>query len=229
MQHNARNLALSPDESSCGTSLSSIEEGRRSWEQGERDDVDRTTISTATDTPNSDEYRPRSGRYAERSSLRMPDSPTCESEAQRKRRYDSSDDNPSSARDPLIEPLTSRQARRSRARNGWKRVSDHVIGGDVLLHSTFSGGGVGGNDDQDATLTTREEMVQDMQDKIRNSLEFSTMHCLIAISVYLGLAVLAFSFVFDRWTVVDSMYFAVVTFTTIGEFLVVFRFLSWYC
>ncbi|EEC44725.1 predicted protein, partial [Phaeodactylum tricornutum CCAP 1055/1] len=39
---------------------------------------------------------------------------------------------------------------------------------------------------------------------------------MIAIALYLSVAVMAFSFVFDHWTIVDSMYFAVVTFTTIG-------------
>lgn len=33
---------------------------------------------------------------------------------------------------------------------------------------------------------------------------------------YLLLAIVAFSFVFERWTVIDSLYFAVATFTTVG-------------
>ena len=35
-------------------------------------------------------------------------------------------------------------------------------------------------------------------------------------SLYLFLAVVGFSFVVERWTVLDSLYFAVVLFTTVG-------------
>jgi uncharacterized membrane protein YccC len=38
----------------------------------------------------------------------------------------------------------------------------------------------------------------------------------LALAVYLLISIIAFSFVFERWTIIDSMYFAVVTFTTIG-------------
>ena len=33
---------------------------------------------------------------------------------------------------------------------------------------------------------------------------------------YLLMAIVAFSFVFEKWTVIDSLYFAVATFTTVG-------------
>ena len=46
--------------------------------------------------------------------------------------------------------------------------------------------------------------------------EFSLPQCLVAIAVYLIIAVLAYSFVFEQWTTVDACYFAVVSFTTIG-------------
>ena len=42
------------------------------------------------------------------------------------------------------------------------------------------------------------------------------MDCLCAFLVYLSISVIAHSFVFERWSVIDSIYFAVVTFTTIG-------------
>lgn len=40
--------------------------------------------------------------------------------------------------------------------------------------------------------------------------------CFLAIAVYLFIGVIAFSFVFERWTIIDSVYFSVVTFTTVG-------------
>jgi Ion channel len=37
-------------------------------------------------------------------------------------------------------------------------------------------------------------------------------------------AVIAFSFLWEKWTIIDSVYFATVTFTSVGEFgLVKFR------
>lgn len=33
---------------------------------------------------------------------------------------------------------------------------------------------------------------------------------------YLGMAVISYSYIFERWTIVDSLYFAVATFTTVG-------------
>jgi potassium channel subfamily K, other eukaryote len=46
--------------------------------------------------------------------------------------------------------------------------------------------------------------------------DFSLLDCFLALAVYLLISIIAFSFVFERWTIIDSMYFAVVTFTTIG-------------
>jgi hypothetical protein len=46
--------------------------------------------------------------------------------------------------------------------------------------------------------------------------DFTLKDCVIALLVFLAISVIAFSFVFEKWTVIDSMYFAVVTFTTTG-------------
>jgi potassium channel subfamily K len=40
--------------------------------------------------------------------------------------------------------------------------------------------------------------------------------CVFYTVIYMGIAVIAFSFVFEKWTIIDSMYFAVSTFTTCG-------------
>jgi potassium channel subfamily K len=40
--------------------------------------------------------------------------------------------------------------------------------------------------------------------------------CLFYTSIYMVVSVIAFSFVFEKWTIIDSLYFAVSTFTTCG-------------
>lgn len=42
------------------------------------------------------------------------------------------------------------------------------------------------------------------------------LKCVACIVLYLCLAVLAFSVVFETWSITDALYYAVVTFTTIG-------------
>lgn len=41
--------------------------------------------------------------------------------------------------------------------------------------------------------------------------------CITYLSAYLLVAVVAYCFVFEKWTVIDALYFAVATFTTVGE------------
>jgi hypothetical protein len=41
--------------------------------------------------------------------------------------------------------------------------------------------------------------------------------CAVYLSTYIVIAVLAFSFVFEKWSIIDSVYFAVSTFTTVGK------------
>jgi hypothetical protein len=48
--------------------------------------------------------------------------------------------------------------------------------------------------------------------------DFTLWDCFFALLAYLAISVIAYSFVFEKWSVIDSMYFAVVTFTTIGTY-----------
>ena len=41
--------------------------------------------------------------------------------------------------------------------------------------------------------------------------------CLTCVAVYLAVAVVAYSFVLEHWTIIDALYFAVSTFTTVGK------------
>lgn len=40
--------------------------------------------------------------------------------------------------------------------------------------------------------------------------------CLFYVFIYFASAVIAYSYVFEKWPIVDSLYFAVATFTTVG-------------
>lgn len=71
--------------------------------------------------------------------------------------------------------------------------------------------------DSKETMEQRKSLYeQEMKEEIRSGLEFSLAHCIVAIVVYMSVAVLAYSLVFENWPIVDSIYFATVTFTTIG-------------
>ena len=46
--------------------------------------------------------------------------------------------------------------------------------------------------------------------------KFSRRECLFVIAGYLLLGVIAYSYIFEDWPIIDSVYFSVVTFTTVG-------------
>ena len=45
---------------------------------------------------------------------------------------------------------------------------------------------------------------------------FTLVECLLAVTSYLGTGVLAYSVIFEKWSIVDALYFSVVSFTTVG-------------
>jgi potassium channel subfamily K len=46
--------------------------------------------------------------------------------------------------------------------------------------------------------------------------EFGVIHCVAAWVVYLGISIVAYSYVFEQWTAIEAAYYACVSFTTIG-------------
>lgn len=93
----------------------------------------------------------------------------------------------------------------------WKRVGDHVQTGEFLVtHDTAVSMAAG--DDPEERRSKRARAQQD----IRSHMEFSLTQCLLAIAAYMAVAVIAFSFLLENWSVIDSIYFSVVTFTTVG-------------
>lgn len=45
------------------------------------------------------------------------------------------------------------------------------------------------------------------------------MFGLFNLALYYLAAVIAFSFLWEKWTIIDSVYFATVTFTSVGEYV----------
>jgi potassium channel subfamily K len=48
------------------------------------------------------------------------------------------------------------------------------------------------------------------------SLGFTIRECVVSIGAYLLMGVLAYSVVFEKWSIIDALYFSVTTFTTVG-------------
>lgn len=51
----------------------------------------------------------------------------------------------------------------------------------------------------------------------QSSTIFSLRECLVAIGSYLSLGAVAYTRVFENWSLVDSLYFSVVSFSTVGK------------
>jgi hypothetical protein len=59
----------------------------------------------------------------------------------------------------------------------------------------------------------RRQAFEDFQ----KGMTFSVQQCLMAIVSYVAVSIVLFSFVLEpQWTIIDSCYFAVSTFTTVG-------------
>lgn len=84
------------------------------------------------------------------------------------------------------------------------------------------------SDGEDTTGITSKKDGNSGEDSINNedsySLSFDkSLHknrvltkCFVAIILYMAVGVLSFSRLFEKWPIVDSLYFSVVTFTTVG-------------
>jgi hypothetical protein len=86
----------------------------------------------------------------------------------------------------------------------WSAVKKHMEDGDFLVYGSSQGDDPG----QDSTL-------DDTMHEIRSGI--ATWQCIVAIVVYLTIGTFCYSFIFEpSWSIVDSCFFAVTTFTTVG-------------
>jgi hypothetical protein len=89
----------------------------------------------------------------------------------------------------------------------WAILRQHVHNHDFHIHdkvrqnALFQSTRRGGTAEQDSVHFRDIDLPYD----------FSLLDCLLALMAYLAISVIAYSFVFEKWSMIDSMYFAVVT------------------
>ena len=102
----------------------------------------------------------------------------------------------------------------SRMTNKWGNIKDQM-NPDQWMRALESAQSLGwGSGLSDGRLMSREELMEHAQEKIRTLGEINMWHCLVAVLIYIGISVACFSFwLEEKWTIVDSIYFAFVTFS----------------
>lgn len=61
-----------------------------------------------------------------------------------------------------------------------------------------------------------DEQKSDFGSAIKEHMELKLWVCVVAMVVYLAVGSISYSYVFEQWSIVDSLYFSMVTFTTVG-------------
>lgn len=92
------------------------------------------------------------------------------------------------------------------AQSRWKKISAKVDTGELLLmghHQQHQQQQRESSIHQDRTLAQqlRSKAVEEMQ----SALDFSLWHCLLAVLLYVAVAVVVYSFIFDNMTIIDAM------------------------
>ena len=114
-----------------------------------------------------------------------------------------------------ISPSSSMRQQAPRTRSGkelWAIVRRHVFGEDFHIRDTVRSAAL-----FQSVGTNRAEATHYFRN-IDLPYDFTLLDCCLVFVAYLAISVIAYSFVFEQWPVIDSMYFACVTFTTIGMY-----------
>ena len=123
----------------------------------------------------------------------------------------------------------------------WRQLADYVNTGEILVASpSLVAGGTGSNNHNhnntihnatplrsrtpscdsletaESRRKERETILQHKRWQFQRLANFTLTQCLLALLLHVLIAVLAFSFVLHQWSIVDSVYFAVVTFSLVG-------------
>ena len=106
-----------------------------------------------------------------------------------------------------LDAVASTSSEKLKAHGNWKKLAVNV---DTMM--------IGSDPNNSCkSLQEKKELREKIVTQIRDSMEFSLQSCLLAVILYLLIGVVAFCFLLDEgFTVIDAMYFAVVTFTTVG-------------
>ena len=109
--------------------------------------------------------------------------------------------------------------RKKTAKEHWSLLREYVLTGKFFLDQ--SAASYNSINTRPSYLQKRHSSIaRSLTKEIQSGLEFSLIQCVTAICIYLILAVLCFSFLLEEtrhdWTMIDSMYFAVAMFTTVG-------------
>eukprot|EP00934_Nitzschia_sp_Nitz4_P000378 Nitzschia sp. Nitz4//scaffold95_size97785//25507//27332//NITZ4_004659-RA/size97785-augustus-gene-0.105-mRNA-1//-1//CDS//3329560448//378//frame0 len=88
---------------------------------------------------------------------------------------------------------------------GWALLKKHLNEGTLLLRASSS------------THKNAHSARKAFVDELHDGMYFSIKSCLIAIAVYMSVSIAMYTCILEpQWTVIDSCYFAVATFTTLG-------------
>lgn len=89
---------------------------------------------------------------------------------------------------------------------GWNVLKKHLREGTLLLRANSQG-----------EYRSAKSIRRAMMDEFHEGMYFSINSCLMAIGIYLVVSIAMYTFVLEpKWTMIDSCYFAVTTFTTLG-------------
>jgi hypothetical protein len=120
---------------------------------------------------------------------------------------------------PVMSPQSDRVQRQDQRRRGfrqqssdrWKKLSQHVLSGEVLVSRRRPADVEDDEWDHDSQSLSVQYSLW-----LVHSNMFSMRECVIAIFAWIAIAVIAFKTVFGghNWTIIDCIYFSVGTFTT---------------
>jgi hypothetical protein len=95
---------------------------------------------------------------------------------------------------------------------GWICLKSHMSKGNLLLKLPSK--------EKEEPQRRRSSLARHTFEEFQTGTNFSVKQCLLAIMAYMVVSIVIFSFVLEpHWTMIDSCYFAVSTFTTLGTYL----------
>ncbi|KAG7372391.1 ion channel [Nitzschia inconspicua] len=159
----------------------------------------------------------------ERSAQPQP-SPSNKMDTKRSNSSSSTSSSPSNwdSRPSLLQIL---QGRKQQKQKHWDKIREQIHQGTFLVSEVRSKDSElldledeeNDNYGMNSSSKTVEELRQQAIENFQKGSTFSPQLCLLAILLYMIIAVFMFCLVLEpQWTVIDSCYFAVATFTTLG-------------